>query len=91
MVSPHLTPTSVVDAKDATAKEIVRNLAPIIGLISVVPGSIYSGWATPSEATAIGVFAALTFALFSGQLSRKMLSVSWVRSDLVWNFPRYND
>ena len=80
MVSPHLAPANVVDAQDATAKEIVRNLAPIIGLISVVLGSIYSGWATPSEAAAIGVFAALTFALFSGQLSRKMLSVSMINA-----------
>lgn len=80
IVSPQLAPVGTVDARDANPKAILRNLAPVIGLISVVLGSIYTGWATPSEAAAIGVFAALSFALFSGQLTREMISISMVNA-----------
>lgn len=78
--APHLAPASEVDRDDAHPLAILRNLAPVFGLIAVVLGSIYTGWATPSEAAAIGVFAALTFAGFSRQLTRSMLSESLVNA-----------
>ena len=46
------------------------DLLPILGLIIVVLGGIYSGWATPSEAAAVGVSATLLFTLLTGQLTR---------------------
>ncbi|ESR25918.1 TRAP transporter large permease [Lutibaculum baratangense] len=48
------------------------NLLPIIILMVLVLGSIYSGIATPSEAAAVGVFAALVIALAMGQLTPKL-------------------
>lgn len=78
--APHLAPASEVDPDEARPLAILRNLAPVFGLILVVLGSIYTGWATPSEAAAIGVFAALTFAGFSGQLTLPMLSESLVNA-----------
>ena len=76
VISPELAPKAEIEPEDAKLQAIARNLAPVLGLIAIVLGSIYTGWATPSEAAAIGVFAALMFSTFSGQLSRAMLSES---------------
>lgn len=49
------------------------HLLPIILLIVFVLGSIYTGWATPSEAVAVGVLGAFIIALFARTLNRKVL------------------
>lgn len=46
-----------------------RFLAPVFALITVVIGSMYLGYATATEAAAIGVIGALTLALFQGSLT----------------------
>ncbi|MTJ04542.1 MAG: TRAP transporter large permease subunit [Sediminimonas qiaohouensis] len=75
-MSPELAPKGEIEPEDATPLAVIRNLAPVVGLILIVLGSIYTGWATPSEAAAVGVFAALCFAGLSGQISRDMLKQS---------------
>ncbi len=47
-----------------------RFLIPVFALITVVIGSMYLGFATATEAAAIGVIGALTLALFQGSLNR---------------------
>lgn len=49
----------------------IPQLLPVITLILLVLGSIYTGWATPTEAAAVGVLGALFFALFSRSMNRK--------------------
>jgi tripartite ATP-independent transporter DctM subunit len=44
-------------------------LAPVVILVGVVLGSIYAGWATPTEAAAVGVLGALFFAALTRSLS----------------------
>lgn len=44
-------------------------ILPVIILIALVLGSIYSGWATPTEAASVGVAGSLFFALFSRTLT----------------------
>lgn len=46
-----------------------RFLAPVFALITVVIGSMYLGYATATEAAAIGVIGALLLALFQGSLT----------------------
>ena len=46
-----------------------RFLLPVFALISVVIGSMYLGFATATEAAAIGVIGALMLALFQGSLN----------------------
>jgi len=46
-----------------------RRLFPVMGLIIFVLGSIYAGWATATEAAALGVFGALSLSLVTGNLS----------------------
>ena len=48
-------------------------LSPIIFLISIVMGAIYTGIATPSEAAAVGVFATLIILWKEKQLSFNMI------------------
>ncbi|WP_067222865.1 TRAP transporter large permease [Stappia indica] len=48
----------------------LRNLAPAVGLIALVIGSIYGGFATPTEAAVIGVIGALALSALSGTLTR---------------------
>ncbi len=46
-----------------------RFLIPVLGLVTVVIGSMYMGYATATEAAAVGVVGALTLAFFQGSLS----------------------
>jgi len=48
------------------------HLLPIILLIIFVLGSIYTGWATPSEAAAVGVLGSFIIAIFSRTLNKKV-------------------
>lgn len=49
------------------------DLLPPTFVFLIVMGSIYSGWATPTEAAALGVCAALVLALYNRKLSWQML------------------
>ena len=46
-----------------------RHLIPVVSLIALVLGGIYSGVATPTEAAALGVGGALLLAMFEGSLN----------------------
>ncbi len=54
----------------------LRNLAPILALIVIVLGAIYSGLATPSEAAAVGVAATLVLTLGLRQLTWAIFQAS---------------
>lgn len=75
-ISPELAPRDDTAGKDSAILAIAGNLAPVFGLIFVVLGSIYSGWATPSEAAAIGVFAAMLFSVATRQMTRDVFMTS---------------
>jgi tripartite ATP-independent transporter DctM subunit len=47
-------------------------LVPIILLFTVIIGTIYKGWATPTEAAAVGVAGAVAIAAFFGGVSLQM-------------------
>ncbi len=51
-------------------------LVPIILLFSVIIGTIYKGWATPTEAAAVGVAGAIVIAAIFGGVSMKMFAES---------------
>lgn len=52
------------------------DLVPIIILFAMIVGSIYRGWATPTEAAAVGVAGALLIAFVFGGVSFAMLGES---------------
>jgi tripartite ATP-independent transporter DctM subunit len=51
----------------------LRHLVPVLVLFGFIMGSIYTGWATPTEAAAIGMVIALALAWMHGGLSWRML------------------
>lgn len=51
----------------------LANILPMVFLVLLVMGSIYLGWATPTEAAAIGVIGALFLAILFRKISWKML------------------
>jgi tripartite ATP-independent transporter DctM subunit len=52
------------------------DLVPILLLFGMIVGSIYAGWATPTEAAAVGVAGAFLIALAFGGVSWSMLTQS---------------
>ena len=64
-INPNLAPAS----RQYTLKEKVKSLPgilPIAIVISVIISAIYAGWATPTEAGALGAFVVLIIALYNG-------------------------
>ena len=53
-----------------------RLLIPVIALVLLVIGSMYTGYATATEAAAFGVIGALTLALVQGSLNRETFVAS---------------
>ncbi|WP_136246871.1 TRAP transporter large permease [Halomonas borealis] len=62
--------------------QALRDLAPVLGLIVIVIGAIYTGIATPSEAAAVGCAATLALLLWERQLTR-VLFIDALRGALV--------
>ncbi|WP_319529903.1 TRAP transporter large permease [uncultured Cohaesibacter sp.] len=54
----------------------LAELLPIILLFTAIIGSIYNGWATPTEAASVGVGGALVIALIFGGVSINMIAES---------------
>jgi len=67
------------DSPDLPLREklyLTRRLFPVLGLILFVLGSIYAGWATATEAAALGVFGALFLSWVTGNLNRETFMAS---------------
>jgi tripartite ATP-independent transporter DctM subunit len=57
----------------ALGRRVLTALAPTLGLILVVLGSIYLGFATPTEAGAVGALGAALLAMLYGQFSWQLI------------------
>jgi len=57
---------------------LLLGLAPAVGIFVVVMGSIYAGWATPTESAAVGVVAAFFLSTLYGRFSIRMLHECFV-------------
>ena len=56
----------------------LRHLIPPLAIFVVVMGAIYGGWATPTEAAAIGVVMAFFLAMGNGALNFSMLHAAFI-------------
>jgi len=74
-LNPALAPplVSKIDDEPLSAWMIARSFIPPLALIIAVLGSIFGGFATPTEASGVGAFGALLLALFRGELKFKVL------------------
>ncbi|WP_069383890.1 TRAP transporter large permease [Halomonas caseinilytica] len=80
LATPSLAPRQEADS--TTPGQALRLLAPVLGLVVVVLGAIYTGIATPSEAAAIGCGATLLLLAAERQLSIGLF-LSALRGSLV--------
>lgn len=62
---------------------LLAGLVPPIGIFVVVMGSIYAGWATPTELAAVGVVAAFFLSTLHGRFSLTMLHACFLSTVTV--------
>jgi len=67
-VAPKLPPELLHVPSNEMAPLLFRGFFPPVILIGMIKGSILLGWATPSEAGAVGCFGAMVIAAFKGTL-----------------------
>jgi len=60
----------------ATMLRALLQLVPIILLFAAIVGTIYTGWATPTEAASVGVFGSLVIAALFGKMNLSILHES---------------
>jgi tripartite ATP-independent transporter DctM subunit len=60
----------------AVKRKRLKDLLPPLAIFIMVMGSIYGGWATPTEAAGLGVTASLLLVLLQGQLSWRLVHES---------------
>jgi tripartite ATP-independent transporter DctM subunit len=74
---PQLAPPLPADVGPATAVElallVLRSFLPPVFLIALVLGSIFAGWATPTEAAGVGAAGAILLAALNRRLSLAVL------------------
>ena len=77
LMKPRMAPKLPPDYGPQTRAEfwlaIWKGLFPMTALMFIVIGSIFAGWATPTESAAVGVFGSLLIAALNGQMKMKML------------------
>ena len=71
LLNPGRTPASDIRMSLVEKIHASRHLIPAVSLIVLVLGSIYTGFATATEAAAVGVVGALAIAAIQGTLDRK--------------------
>lgn len=73
--NPSLAPPLIqaTDAAPLSFKDVARSFLPPILLIVAVLGSIFGGYATPTEASGVGAFGAFLLALFKRKLSFNLM------------------
>jgi len=76
-LKPHWAPSLSDDVgpKDASGMVmmLLRGFLPPVFLITLVLGSIFAGWATPTEAAGVGAFGSLVLAVFNRRLNWTVL------------------
>ncbi len=71
--NPEIAPRAQKDYSWSERFVALKDLAPVILLILMVLGSIYGGFATPTEAAALGVLGAFAFAVINKQMNHKII------------------
>ena len=73
-VAPPLPPDMLSVPKGELGPLLMRAFVPPVFLIGLIKGSILFGWATPSEAGAVGAVGAIILAAFAGSLKKNVLT-----------------
>jgi tripartite ATP-independent transporter DctM subunit len=74
-MAPPLAPELLTVPKGEMRPLLFRSFLPPVFLIGLIKGSILFGWATPSEAGAVGAFGAMVLAAWNGRLRKSLRGV----------------
>ena len=85
-MAPPLPPDALYVPPNEMPGLLLRSFFPPVFLIALIKGSILLGWATPSEAGAVGAFGATVIAYFNGRLKRDMVTAVCQSSGLTISF-----
>jgi len=80
MITPSLAPKAEDHFTWSDRLQAIPAIAPVVILVLMVLGSIYMGWATPTEAGAVGVVGAFFFAGITRSLTVDVFKVSLINS-----------
>ena len=83
---PALPPAARTLRGRALAWQVLVTLIPPLALIFLVLGTIFIGWATPTEGGAMGAVGALLLALIKGRLSREVLVQAMTNTAKITSF-----
>lgn len=87
-LAPRATLAEMPHGAGAYIALIARGFVPVLTLIAFVLGSIYTGWATPTEAAGVGCVGAAALAAMKGRLSigvmRQVLEQSALTNAMVF-------
>lgn len=73
LIRPQLAPAGAERHSWAERLAAIPEILPVVILILIVLGSLYTGWATPTEAGVVGVLGSLVFAALTRSLDRHVL------------------
>ncbi len=73
-IAPPLPPDMLSVPKGELGPLLMRAFVPPVFLIGLIKGSILFGWATPSEAGAVGAVGAIILAAFAGSLKKNVMT-----------------
>jgi len=80
LINPALAPRAEDHFTWKDRLQAIPAIAPVVLLVLLVLGSIYLGWATPTEAGGVGVLGALFFAALTRSLSWQVFKTSLINS-----------
>jgi tripartite ATP-independent transporter DctM subunit len=80
LITPSLAPRAEDHFTWSDRLQAIPAIAPVVILVLTVLGSIYMGWATPTEAGAVGVVGAFFFATLTRSLTWDVFKVSLINS-----------
>ena len=80
LITPSLAPRADDHFTWSDRIQAIPAIAPVVFLVLMVLGSIYMGWATPTEAGAVGVVGAFFFAAITRSLTVEVFKVSLINS-----------
>ena len=89
-VAPALKEGDLVYEKGKLPQMVLKAFLPPVALIVLIKGSILLGWATPSEAGAVGAFGATLLAIIGNKFTLPMLR-SVLHSSGLNNFYGFHD
>ena len=90
LVRPHAVPALPAEARAlhglALLNRVGVSMVPPLVLMFLVLGTIFIGWATPTEGGAMGAVGALALAAGKGRLNRRMLTQALERTAQITSF-----